>query len=261
LANTTDFRIHFEKSLIFSPQFVKSDGTVLKRRIMNLHNRLLTRIGGGLTVLVAVLLFAVSGFADTTYNNFNGYSDYWHPFGNPESATYGELFTSPNNGDNNLVSFSFYMGSSYAPGNIITGAYIATWTGSMAGTLVYSSEPGGPINYDNLGDEQITINTGGLSLNANTQYVMFLSVSDYYGQSAGLAYASQGTSIAGLNGFVFSNNAGNFNALFTSPWTGGPLTPDWAVNLHFVPEPASASLVLLGMGLLAGIGVLRRKLF
>jgi hypothetical protein len=227
---------------------------------MSQHNGLLTRIAGRLAALVAVLLFAVSGFADTTYNNFNGYSDFWHPFGNPETATYGELFTSPNNGDNNLASFSFYMGSPFVAGNIITGAYIATWTGTMAGTLVYSSEPGGPINYDNLGDEQITINTGGLSLNANTQYVMFLSVSHYYGQSAGGAYASQGTSIPGLNGFVFSNNAGDFNALFTTAWNG-PLTPDWAVNLHFVPEPASGSLVLLGMGVLAGIGVLRRKLF
>ena len=36
----------------------------------------------------------------------------------------------------------------------------------MAGTFVYSSEPGGPINYDNLGNEQITINTGELALNA-----------------------------------------------------------------------------------------------
>ncbi len=129
---------------------------------MNPHNRtLIPRIGGRFAVLVAVLLFAVSGLADTVYNNFTGYSDYWYPFGNPNTATYGELFTSPNNADHNLVSFSFYMGTPTTPGNIITGAYIATWTGSMAGTLLYSA---GPINYDNLGNEQITINTGGLAL-------------------------------------------------------------------------------------------------
>ena len=132
----------------------------------------------------------------------------------------------------------------------------------MAGTLRYSSESGGPINYDNLGDEQITINTGGLALNGNTQYVMFLSVSQFYGQSPGEAYASQGTSIQGLNGFVFNNNAGDFPSLFTTAWSG-PLSPDWAVNLHFtaVPEPGPGSLMLLGTGLLGGIGVLRRKLF
>jgi PEP-CTERM motif len=227
---------------------------------MNPHNRtLIPRIGGRFAVLVAGLLFAVSGLADTIYNNFTGYSDYWFPFGNPNTATYGELFTSPNNADHNLVSFSFYMGTPTTSGNIITGAYIATWTGTMAGTLLYSA---GPINYDNLGDEQITLNTGGLALTANTHYVMFLSVSNYYGQSTGEAYASQGTSIQGLNGFVFNNNAGDFNALFTTAWNG-PLSPDWAVNLHFnaVPEPAAGSLMLLGMGLLGGIGVLRRKLF
>ncbi len=227
---------------------------------MSPHNLPLTpRIDGRLAVVVAVLLFAVSGLADTTYNNFNGYSDYWHPFGYPNTATYGELFTSPNNADHNLASFSFYMGSPFLSGNIITGAYIATWTGSMAGTLLYSA---GPINYDNLGNEQITINTGGLALNQNAQYVMFLSISQFYGQSTGEAYVSQGTSISGLNGFVYNNNAGNFNALFTTAWNG-PLSPDWAVNLHFnaVPEPGPGSLMLLGMGLLGGIGVLRRKLF
>ena len=225
---------------------------------MNPHNRtLIPRIGGRFAVLVAVLLFAVSGLADTIYNNFTGYSDYWYPYGNPNTATYGELFTSPNNADHNLVSFSFYMGTPTTSGNIITGAYIATWTGSMAGTLLYSA---GPINYDNLGNEQITINTGGLALSQNTNYVMFLSVSQFYGQSAGETHVSQGTSITGLNGFAYNNNGGDFNALFTTPWSG-PLTPNWAVNLHFVPEPGAGSLILLGMGLLGGIGVLRRKLF
>ncbi len=104
-------------------------------------------------LLIGVLLFAVSGYADTTYNNFTGYSDYWHPYGYPNTATYGELFTAPNNADTNLASFSFYTGSSLGGGNIVTGAYIATWNGSMAGTLLYDS---GSFNYDNNGDEQLT---------------------------------------------------------------------------------------------------------
>jgi hypothetical protein len=223
---------------------------------MNPHNRLLTsRIYGPSAVLVAVLLFAVSGFADTTYNNFTGYSDYWHPFGYPDTSTYGELFTSPSNGDNNLASFSFYMGSQQVAGNIITGAYIATWTGTMAGTLLYSN---GPINYDNNGDEEITINTGGLGLSANSHYVMFLSISQFYAQSTGQAAVSQGSSITGLNGFVYNNNEGNFNNLFTTAWSG-PLSPDWAVNLHFnsVPEPGTLGLIALGgLGL---VGALRKR--
>ena len=79
--------------------------------------------------------------------------------------------------------------------------------------------------------------------------------------SRGTTYISQGTSIPGLNGFVYNNNSGDFNSLFTTNWSG-PLTPDWTVDLEFnsgVPEPGS--LMLLGTGILGGLGVLRRKLF
>lgn len=206
-------------------------------------------------LLVGLVLFAVCGYADTTYNNFNGYSDYWHPFGFPNTATYGELFTAPSNSDNVLSKFSFYLGDPYVTGNIVTGAYIATWTGSMAGTLLYDS---GSFNYDNIGNEQLTWSPN-VTLTPGGQYVMFLSISNFYGQSSGEAYVSQGGAISGLNGFVYNNNAGDFNSLFTNAWSG-PLSPDWAVDLEFTtPEPGT--LMMLGTGILGSLGILRRKLF
>jgi hypothetical protein len=154
------------------------------------------------------MLFSVSGFAQVNYNNFTGYSPYWNPFGYPNTSTYGETFTAPSSPNTNLVDFGFYMGGPVSSGDILLSAYIATWTGSQAGTLLYSSAP---YDYPNTGFAEIQFNTGGLSLAPGGNYVMFLSVSQYYGQSIGLSYASQGAATIPGGAFVYDNNGGNFN--------------------------------------------------
>ncbi len=166
-------------------------------------------------LLSAVLLFAASTFADTIINNFSGYNDGYYPFGDPRGATqtYGEIFTAPG-GINDLNGFSFYMGDSYAPGNIITGAYVATWTGTHAGTLLYSSPQ---ITYDNAGNEEININPGNVLVTPGQQYVIFLSTSEYNGQSMGEAYVTTGDSHPNLNGFAYFNNGNEFGVSIFTP--------------------------------------------
>ena len=210
-------------------------------------------------VLCAVLLLSMSAFATTTINNFTGYNDGYYPFGDPNTATqtYGEVFTAPD-GVNTLSNFSFYMGDPLIAGNIITGAYIATWTGSHAGTLLYSS---GAFNYDNLGNEQLTFNPSALFITSGQQYVMFLSTSEFHGQSSGEAFVSTGSSDPNLNGFAYFNNGPGFDNLFTNPWDGSGLSPDWAVGLQFDQTPEPSTLVFVGTGILGGLGMLRRKLF
>lgn len=213
-------------------------------------------------LLVALLMVCLgTGFADTTYNNYHGFDPFWHPLGFPDTSTYGETFTAPNNGDTNLSSFSFWMGGPAADGNIILSAYIATWTGTNAGTLLYSSSP---ISYDNTGEAKLTFNTGGLNLTPGGSYVMFLSISQSYGQSAGQSYIDAGDATIPGGNFVYYNNGGDFNALFNNQWDTVGLKPDWAVELNFnggggVPEPGT--LVMLGTGVLGLAGTLRRKLF
>jgi len=209
-------------------------------------------------LLVAVMLFAICSFADTNYNSFNGYNPYWHPFGYPNTATYGETFIAPSNGDNYLQSFSFYMAGPYSSGDIVLSAYIATWTGTGAGTLLWTSAP---VDYPNTGNAELAFNTGGLQLTAGANYIAFISVSQYYGQSSGLAYISGGDGGCPGCAFAYYNNGGDFGSLFTNSWDAYGYQPDFAFSANFTagstPEPGT--LVLLGTGLLGAVGAIRRK--
>jgi len=71
-----------------------------------------------LILVAALMLFAISGFADTVYDSFAGYQPFWNPLGYPNTATYGETFISPNNGDDLLQSFSLYLAGPVSSGDI-----------------------------------------------------------------------------------------------------------------------------------------------
>lgn len=214
------------------------------------------------TLLIAILFVATGAFADTEWNNFNGYKGGYQDFGNNGEATVGEVFSAPQNGDNFLQSFSFYMYRPFYQGDIVLGAYLATWAPQGPLTLLWSSSR---YDYANTGQAEITFDTGGIDLSQNPSpnYVIFLSISQYYGESQGAATLVEGErNVGGLSGLISANSQGDFNCLLQNTcWDNFPPI-DAAVDLNFnngVPEPGT--LMLLGTGVLSLSGFARRKLF
>lgn len=108
-----------------------------------------------------------------------------------------------------------------------------------------------------------SFNTGGIQLTNGLQYVIFLSVSEYYTGNIQARMARSGEIYAGGN-FVYYNNGGNFDALSTTTWDylgGGrgdaSVEIDFSNNASVVPEPASIVLLASGLGMLGHR--LRRK--
>jgi hypothetical protein len=201
---------------------------------------------------------------DTTpsWNGSSGIS----PFGEPNTATYGQTFTVGS--DNVLNDFSFWLNdvSSAGPDSTDFAAYVMEWDSANSrakGDILYQS--GMQSTTGAAGMEKFVFNTGGTALTSGKQYVAFLSASNFFD---GINGGSQvGSSFQdGYNGgnFVYMNNGANFSALTANQWNSfGPI--DLAFQASFsqasasVPEPSSM-LGLLAFGTLGTGSLLKRKL-
>jgi len=192
---------------------------------------------------------------DTTYS----YDGDMEPFGEDNTATYGQTFSIGS--DNVLTSFSLFLDDTPAA-PLAFKAYVYAWDGSKAtGPALYTSNVR-QFTGTALGNpKEFSFATGSLQLASGGRYVAFLSTSEV--QDGNLSWARMpmtgdyGDLIPG-GGFVYFNNGADFGALTTTSWdyTRGGFGDAW-FKAHLVegvasavPETATWALMLGGFGLL-----------
>ena len=205
-------------------------------------------------LLVAVALPALASI-DTT-GVWNG-SNFISSFGIPNTQTYGQVIQIPT-GVTQISSFSFRI---KAPTTLAFRGEIYAWDGAKAtGAALYDSAPVSTTNATIF--EAISFTTGGTSVTAGQQYVLFASSSkDNTGHSGGGQWGSVGNNTAIAPGqFVFMNNSTDDTQWTSATWS--TIAQDLAMTAAFndpVPPPPAPvgsptgtewAMVLMAAGIL-----------
>lgn len=218
---------------------------------------------GALSVANAATMF-------DTITAWNG-SSAASPFGNPDTATYGQTFIAPV--DTLMTDFTFMVNAQQGT-NLQFRGEVFSWTGSLlgggggqaTGAALYTSAPM-TLTGNGL-FQSVTVNPN-IVLTPGNQYVALLTVSDPIDYAATTGTGTWGINLfshagnSGGGGFVFYNNANNHGALNSSVWDNFTDLGDSAWRANFtgagaaVPEPGSVAL-LVG-GLISGGMVVRRR--
>lgn len=210
-------------------------------------------------VFAALLLAASVSSADATVINSGGFWGSVSSFGEG-GHTFGQTFSLNPGNDTSLDSVSFYLYDFNNPDNIDYALYIYGWDGAkITGSSLFTS---GMLSSDGLtGWETVSVNTGGVNLTTGTDYIFFVSASNFYDGSYGTGALGATNSSYANGNFFYSYNGNDFGMLSNTAWSSIGSDYDLAFTLQLspssqVPEP-STLLLLLGGGL-AGLGVVRR---
>ena len=231
----------------------------------------MTKSAFQLKVLAGLLLVIAGSASAATYTNVPSGANTGSPFAyfgnaaNPsgDSPKVGEVFSLTS--DSLLSSFSFY-----AIGNISTSFQlnVAQWNpgtnaqnqaSNVVGSALLTTTGSGVESFNSAGGfTTISFDNLGLSLNAGTKYIAYLTSSDSSATGIQLSrtQTSQDASGFGIGNAYYSTIPGNGWQL---PFNGnGFLSLQYTAVTAAVPEPESYALLLAGMGLI-GAAVKRRK--
>ncbi|NEX92493.1 autotransporter-associated beta strand repeat-containing protein [Caulobacter sp. 17J65-9] len=186
-------------------------------------------------VLVAVFAPEARADVDTT-GAWNG-SNYLWSFGDSGTWTYGQTFT-PGATEATLDSFTFYL-SDFAGAYDLKG-YVATWDGTKAGSLLFTSSA--TTTSGGTAFAPLSFATGGLALTPGQQYVAFLSVTETQGGASGYSkWGLLSSSAYAGGGAVYDNNT-SFAELFSAPWDSSSNPNDMAFALDFTDPPTCGGM-------------------
>lgn len=181
-----------------------------------------------------------------------------------QSSTYGQTFRSP--GAARLDEWTFYARDSSIPGeqNLIFDVILTRWSGDRAvGPAVFESKGLALPDSDRGQFHEVKLNIGGVELDADTQYVMFLNTSEYpttLGQKLDLGATPDSYSDGDFWYQLSYNLQSN---VYNFPWTcadegNGCRYGDAAFRAITspIPEPSSIALAIAALSVLA---VVRRR--
>jgi len=167
-------------------------------------------------------------------------------------ATYGQTFKLHATDDKILQSIRFYVDDNNYYNTIDFAIYLYAWDGvKISGDALFES----PVLQTTQisGYEEIKVDTGGIFLDYDTDYVAFMSASNFFDGIIGFGKIGwAGNSY--LDGkLVYMNNKDDFNRLSVNSWGSFRGGNDLAFKLELtpaVPEPSTLLLVLFSFCLI-----------
>ena len=170
---------------------------------------------GGSAVPASAAVDVAKGATIDTYQDWTGGAV--GQFGNPNSATYGQVITVPA-GKKQVKWFTFYMGGFESTGLVFRGE-VYGWDGTKATNAVWESKP---VHFDSSVDYQaVKFKAKKAKVKAGQQYVLFASVSKDFEQSVPGAvtnWAATGTDVYDGGVFVYQNNGGDESTWTSQSW-------------------------------------------